>query len=74
MNMFNMTTNSCVHDRMVTFVSRKGDREIINQVNWDRVKSHRKLRQSEHFRRCLMIVVPLNFVGVRFQNRKNVNV
>ena len=32
MKMFNITTNSCVHNRMVTFISRKGDREILNEV------------------------------------------
>ena len=32
MKMFNKTINSCAQDRMVTFISRKGDREIINQV------------------------------------------
>ena len=34
MKMFNITINSCAQNRMVTFISRKGDREIVNEVRW----------------------------------------
>ena len=46
MKMFNITINSCAQDRMVTFISRKGDREIINQVRCFLVRHKHNVRDE----------------------------
>ena len=46
MKMFNITINSRAQDRMVTFISRKGDREIVNEVRCFLVRRRHGVRDE----------------------------